>query len=349
MRARVIVGSIALLSLVAEATEPDPPHSRSSALVLGGFEVQWEKRPHRVRTLGFGARVDGEDDAPTGELWTVIRGGTWADGTTATDTPWATLHYRGVQVDRPLWVGSSAMQASGSRAEAASATTEVQIPCPETPAAVWLRGFRLAAGDSHPNGFTVHGFGVELGEPTCADGVLRFDVQAHLHAAGVPDRVQSLKRYDATFEVDWVVIGAEKGGHERHSVSSRHRRRQIGLAASQEKMPVVREPLTWDVQASDVVSGLSGFQVAVVREGPVDGRYVRALQVQVADEGYDPELGRWTGETQLRFANAGPVTRSLSVEVSAQVTTVALTEDERSWSGRWSPDEGGAQSTLSYP
>ncbi|MEZ4318353.1 MAG: hypothetical protein R3F61_12655 [Myxococcota bacterium] len=331
-----VVSAIGCGVLASSGVRAAEPADLPSALVLSGFGVEWEKRPHRVRVLGFGARADGTG-VPEGTLWTDVQGGTWADGATARDVPKQTLLYAGLASSaRRLVSGTTTVEVRGDRREAGEGVATVRVPLETPSGALWLRGFRVESGEEHPVGYTLHALGVQLGALQPVEGGVEFEVRVQLHASGVPDRLQQLKDYGARFEVDWLVVPADASRVRVHTQSS-DRKTGVGLAEGEDGVPVSRVDFDWEVEAGDVVAGLTGFHVDVANEGPVDGRYWRSLDVQLVTSAYDPYRARWSGQLDLRFANGGPITRRLGVQVGAVVTTLALDAGERTWTGRWTP------------
>jgi len=343
----------------APAAPATPPVAHAqAALLLQGFDLVWERRPHRLRVLGVGALASSPDaSAPAGILWAEVQGGTWASGAAASDQPTLSMHYAGLRSDqRPLLLGSTTLDISGNAngdptgRVPAAAQAHVRVDGVDTDsAAVWLRGFRITTAADHPVGYTIHALTIDTGEPRVVAGGLEFDVSVLVEAAPVPDREQSLAAYGARVQVDWVAVPSSADRLQRVRVG-RTQDNGLALAATAQGVSILNAPAQWEVQAPQVVAGLSGFQVHLQEEGRIDGRYCRALTMDLADDRYDPVLGRWMGLVGLRFANAGQVTRPVRADLEARVTALALRPGESAWSGRWQSGlDGPGEAQVSYP
>lgn len=343
----------------------------ASALYLQGFDVSWETRPHRLRSLVIVADAGAPSGAtpPTGALLARVQGGSWADGEVANDVAMVNLAYGGItSPSAPIYRGAvrAALRGEASPARApvpAIVTIPVEVPLagaptvassePATPydsGAVFLQGLAIETDGAHPDGFTPHVLSVQLGPVTVANGVARFDLTLEVQAAAVPDRDQHLVSYGAEVEVGWVLVPATAARVHRVQASG-GAAHGIEIDAMQSQAEPVPLPVGTDLRPGtrDVAVGLSGFRVAIDQTGVLAGRYLRSFGVTLADTGVDPWRGRWDGIVEARFSNAGEVTRAESVALQADVTVLELAEGERSWSGRWTTPVTGDAQRIPYP
>lgn len=348
----------------APAVDIRPGPVRAGGLFLQGFDVEWTSRPHRVRHLGVrtAGRMSADGREIVGELGAEVRGGTWASGRIAFDTPRIDVRYGAVAAEGLDYLhGSTTLQVVGQLGRRrqpdrpAAGTTTVEVPLPvdagaAAPMAVWLTGFDIDTAPSHPNGYTPHAIAVWLGQPERVGDRVRFDVHARFEAAPVLDRAQQLAEYGATVRVDWAIAMPEGGATRRFGVrvALAHGVDPIRLGDRSEP---ARVPLTVDHLAPLplAVAGLSGFEVDLLGDGPVDGRYLRALTVGLEDGRYDPARGTYDALVALRFANAGHLARPIRVEAAAEFTLLQLPRDADVREGRWSPPPSAQAYRVGYP
>jgi hypothetical protein len=330
------------------------------ALFLQGVDVRWHARPHRVSGLGFGASGVDVDDVLTGTLFGRIRGGTWASGVAATDVASLSVKYGAVQGSH-LAVATARAELSlvgalpkrDQEGLSAQTTVTVELPLPElSPEAevvVWLQGFDFDTRPSHDTGYTPRAIGVSLGpvERTEA-GMVSVDVTARLDGAPVPDRRQALGAYASTAWVELVVVGSE------HAHATRLRTgldedvpplEEGALRRSPQRLPLGAELAPGTVTA---IAGLTGFSLEVDSQGPMSGRYLRALTVAVEDERLDLARGSYDAAGALRFANSGPIPRKLHLAADLEVSLLQLTEPAAVRRGRWQPGPGQG-AVVAYP
>ncbi|MFN7144671.1 MAG: hypothetical protein ACK4YP_12925, partial [Myxococcota bacterium] len=237
-------------------------------------------------------------------------------------------------------------------AEPARIVVPVEVPLPGAwdAAAPFLEGFHIGTDPAHPDGFTPHALAVDVGPVRVEGGVARFDVTVEVQAAAVPDRDQHLGDYGAEVQVAWMIVPSsaarvhrvEAAGSAEHGIeveASAARVTPVALAVGTATQP----------DTTDVAAGLSGFRVAVDETGLDAGRYLRALTVSLQPGNVDPFRQQWGGAVEMRFGNAGPVTRAEGVSLEADVTVLELTDDQRSWSGRWATTMTGPDATIAYP
>ncbi len=332
----------------------------AGALYLQGFDVAWEARPHRLKSVIVVADAGAQsaDTAPTGALFAQVQGGSWASGARATDTSTVNVAYGGIgSASAQIHRGAVRTTLKGDapvlgRAEAARIVVPVEVPLGGTGdgAAVYLQGLAIQTDASHPDGFTPHVLEVRLGPATVTDGVARFDITIEVQAAAVPDRDQHLASYGADVEVGWLLVPAAADRVHRVSASATAAH-GIEIGARPAHAEPVPLSLGVDLRpgTTDVAAGLSGFRLAVDATGLDAGRYIRSVGVLLEETGVDPWRGRWDGEVEARFSNAGPVTRAEGVTLEADVTVLELVEGERAWSGRWTTTLSGEPQQLAYP
>ena len=113
----------------------------------------------------------------------------------------------------------------------------------------------------------------------------------------------------------------------------------------------LRVPLRVDVlpQLPAPIAGLSGFSVGMLVDGPVAGRYLRALAIGVEDERHDAARGVFEALVGLQFSNFGPVPRKVRVDASATVTVVQPPGPADVRRGRWLPEPNGFAHSVGYP
>lgn len=323
-------------------------------LALQGFDVTWETRPHRIRRVEFGAVGAGSDLALDGMLSLELRGGSWADGEKGSDTPEAHLDYSSIFApDLTYLPGHADLALSGSIAGAdrvtAAAGVDVVVPLdaglPREALAVWITGFSFETDPAHPDGYTVHQLSVAASEPTYVDGAVHFRIDACFDAGAVPDRGQDLGAYGSTVRIDYAVI-ASHGRAQRFAIVS-------GDPEGREKearLDVYRTPIALDVATGlpVAIAGLSSFDMDVIEDGRIDGRYLRSLTVDLEDERYDSARGRYEASALTRFANAGPLPRPVRVSEQASWTLIQLPKGEIR-NGRFAPPPDGQLHRVGYP
>jgi hypothetical protein len=174
------------------------------------------------------------------------------------------------------------------------------------------------------------------------------DVTARLDGAPVPDRRQALGAYASTAWVELVVVGSE------HAHATRLRTgldedvpplEEGALRRSPQRLPLGAELAPGTVTA---IAGLTGFSLEVDSQGPMSGRYLRALTVAVEDERLDLARGSYDAAGALRFANSGPIPRKLHLAADLEVSLLQLTEPAAVRRGRWQPGPGQG-AVVAYP
>ena len=325
---------------------PAPPADEAVTLFLQGFNATWASRPHRLHDLGF--LLDPGHSHPAGphaDLWVHVRGGSWASGEAATDTPLVSLAYGGfASRQRVPTYGSAHMEIRGTAGRApesrhaatGSQAVTVAVPGLVDGAAVWLRGFRVQTDALHPDGFTMHALSIELGPARVEQGQASFLCQVEIVGAAVPDRAQDLEEYGASVDIDYTVLPSAAEGVVRQHVSGRLSR-GISLETETERVRPALMPFAFAVatEAPEVAAALSGFSVRLDEEGVDSGRYLRELGVTIEDLRFDPYRRRVDGVVSALFSNAGQVARPIAVDLGADITALTLLPGERSWSGRW--------------
>lgn len=304
------------------------PYS-DTATVLQGFDVVWQRLPHRISHMSI----------QTGATTTTeMRGGSWTSGRRGTDTPNVEVRYGTVTGENLLIArGSAAFDLRGAVSqkqrpnEPAEASAVIRMPMPARrggdDVAVWLSGFELSTAASHPEGFTPHRVSVRLDEPTVADGELYFRVYTSFEAGPTWDRRQWLGAYGCTVQISWVVATAPGGHAQRFDATSMINRGLGPFAQARKTTPArVLVGVTGVPGLDGAIAGLSAFDLEVTSEGPTAGRYLRALTVDLEGDAYDPDSGRYQGVSVLRFANAGPLPRSMRVDARAVYTLFQLPE-----------------------
>lgn len=315
--------ALALLAPLARADE--------AAQAIMGFDLVWEKRPHRLNVIGVGVRPGESGPEP----WSDVAGGTWANGAMASDAVAATVHTVGLRGgDRQVARGSEPFALVGSWARRpsdqlkvlATHRIEVALDEPAEAAGVWLSGLRVAAGPDHPDGYTTQGLTVSAGPVEVQGDRARFDLTVCVLAAAAPSRIQDLASYTAQVTVDWTLLTAQPDAISRQEVAVESWRRRRFFA---EPDPPLRAAMAWRPPegAAEVLVGLSGFSFSLDGRGALDGRFWRQLTVGLGEERV--EGGEWSASAALRLSNAGAITRPTRTTASASWTALALQEDER--------------------
>jgi hypothetical protein len=324
-------------------------------LVLEGFDVTWDTRPHRIQRVSFGAVGTLTAEGVAGQLTTELRGGSWADGDRGTDEPIARLDYAVLESPDLSYVAGHAdlvltggLDAGGARRSAHGvvlASVPLDDRLPHDALAVWITGFSVTAGAEHPDGFTVHSLGIGVSAPEYDGHDVTFEVSGGMDAGAVPDRPQDLSDYGTTVRVEYAVIAA-KGHAERFSVAEA----DAGTADDAPHRDLFTAPIGLDVPAGLPVGvvGLSSFDIELIADGPLDGRYVRSVTVALDDVDYDGDRGRFDATARLQFANDGPIPRRTTVRENAEWTLVQLAAgDVRT--GTFAPDADDPMHRVYYP
>jgi hypothetical protein len=299
--------------------------------LLQGFDVQWDRRPHRVRALAFRvASADGHPDDRPQAVYSDVRGGTWASGERGVDFPTWSLRWGELTAGHTAyWPGTLEMDVRGSVRGAldARATDRMVVrsivPCRgEDALATILTGFGLRSHPSHPHGFTPRAVAVELREPRCVDGAVEWDVEVEFSGGSVPDRTQRLWDYGGLVRVDYAVVVVEGGSVERVEVETL----AAGRQASARGRGGTQVPVRWspDSNTEHWTYGLSGFSFLFTSQGPLSGRYLRSLSVGL-DGTREPgsQEEDFVGMVRLRMANTGPVARPGRLRARAAYSFIA--------------------------
>lgn len=354
-----------LLLAAAQARAADTPpasaapaSATSTTAVLQGFHVRWDARPHRLHSLGMQVDLAAAPGGGTeGTLAAQVRGGSWASGVKAHDTPAIEVDYAALTSrHRPAYQGTANLQLAGNIAPErekrvpAAGGIRIDDPLPQgaTGAAVFLTGFQIDTDAAHPDGFTVHELGISVGPPTVAHGRVAFDVTARLVAAAVLDRRQNLEDYGASVDIYYVVVPSAAEAVHRLSVTGTMTR-GISLVNDNEAVRPGRFPFAVDTHAPAALVGLSGFLLQLDEQGSTSGRYLREVGVQLDDVRLDPVRGRVDGDAEMVFSNSGDVARPIAVTLSADLTVLDLTAGETTWSGRWADVLPIPEVSVHYP
>ncbi len=326
--------------------------SAEGALWLQGFAVRWEARPHRLRTLGFAAEGTAAPGAELeGALRATARGGSWSDGRLASDQPRLAVRYAAARSgDLVVRSGTTRLVVQGGRGgQRALGSVPVHVPWPEgVPAVAWLTSFAFDTSPSHEDGFTPRRLEVSLGAPAVVGDGVEVVVAGELDAAPVPDRRQQLRSWTATIDVGWVVVGAPGGRVHRLDVQ-----RDLEESVDPNDVPGRREPLRVPIHVDLAglgapVAGLSSFGIGV-EEGPIAGRYLRALAVGVEDERVDLARAAFDAAVALQFSNGGTIPRKVRVDARATVSVLEPAGPVEVRRGRWAPEGEGFERAVRYP
>ncbi len=311
-----------LLSLLA-CTPGEPVH----ALILTGWEYEWELLSHRVSLIRVEVNQDGAVDLG-------LIGGSYTTGDDMTDTPYYRLTYADIGVP-----GASYADASGgwTMGPDPTGTTTLSTPAPDgcdQEIAVFLNGFSINTDipqtGEYPEdydealGYTSNGFGFALGEPVLADGTLSVDVTATVRWAP-QDRedMNGAIPFAQTGVSAHVLFVCFQGDLAAAQAS--------GSAGYPFDPPYTdQEPLvqTFDAagKANDGVLGISGFDLLAEftnLDGTETGDYLRSYGVELA--GADDGLGTWSGTTTAQITNSSALEfGELTASFTADYTRVGV-------------------------
>jgi hypothetical protein len=337
------------------AVPPPPPASIDigdpvdATLFLEGFDMVWDRRPHRLRRLGVAAT----GTAAEAHLRATAQGGTWATGVKASDVPRLRIDYAQLSADGVRFVPVRVRVPLQGRAKGPDRvdvvperTVPVEITLPpgtSTDAVLlpWLTGLDVSTLPSHEVGYTPHALSVTLGAPQRDGDTAVVQVYGRVEAAPVPDRNQQLQDYRATVLVELVLVIAEDAQAERVH-AHKTLQRSVEPVASPRRGAPFRVPMnaTLPPDTHQVVMGLSGFSIEFGREGPTAGRYLRALTVGLRDPRVDPARGTWTADADLRMSNAGELSRAIRVHGEIDASLLLLPRPVALGRGSWSPEAG---------
>lgn len=349
-----------LLTTAAARPSAGPPPSPAPAsveigtpikatLFLEGFDMVWDRRPHRLRRLGVAA-TGGGDEA---RLRATAQGGTWATGVKASDVPRLRIDYGQLSAEGVQFIPVRVRLPLQGRAKGPDRvdvvperTIPVEITLPPGTATdatllPWLTGLDVSTLPSHEVGYTPHALSVTLGAPKRDGDLAVVHVHGRVEAAPVPDRNQQLQDYRATLLVELVLVVAEEASGERVHAHKTLQRSVEPIASPRRGAPFrvpMRAALPPDTR--QVVMGLSGFSIEFGREGPTAGRYVRALTVGLRDPRVDPTRRTWSADADLRMSNAGELSRAIRVHGEVDASLLFLTQPGALGRGSWSPEGG---------
>lgn len=348
------LASLLATALAAPPSEPPPAAFEvgmpaEAALFLDGFDMVWDKRPHRLRRLSVGAVGTGAE----GALSAAAQGGTWATGVKASDTPRLRVDYAHLAAPGVRFIPVRVRIALQGRAKGPDRvdvvperTVEAFVLLPpgvpeDAALAPWITGLDISTLPSHEVGYTPHALAVGLGRPVRDGARVTVPVTAKVEAAPVPDRNQQLRDYSATVVIELVVVVAE-GGQAAPVHGHKALQRSVEPVASPRRGAPFRVPLAAEVPegTETVVAGLSGFSIEIGREGPTAGRYLRALTVGLRDPRHDRHRGSWVGSAAMRMSNAGELSRAIRVNAELDATLLHLPGPAAVSRGSWAPAEG---------
>jgi len=325
----------------------------SGGTYLRGFDLSWQKNPHRLRRLGVlaagRAMAGGELDA---RFQAELRGGNWASGTMGEDVAEMTVYYGSVLAPGLVYEpGAATLRVTGSHGRgrrpdtpaATSATVTIPLPRPVEPgeAAAWLTGFHIDTEATHADGYTPRRVSVALGEPVIEGAVARVPVRVEVQAGPVWDRNQHLESYGATVRVELALVAAPGGRAQRLEVQGRA---DAPLSQVLDRAEPLRVPLQAALapDAAAAAAGLSGFEVELLHE---EGRYLRALSVGLEGR-HRPERDSYEGEVFLRFANSSQLARKVRARMRGSFTVLESPAPAQVVESRWSPEPGQAREAL---
>ncbi len=296
-----------LLSLLA--CNDAPVH----ALVLTGWEYEWEQLSHRVSLLKVALNQDGTADLG-------LIGGSYTTGQDATDTPYYRLGYADIGIPGAVYTEGSAEWTIGPDP---SGTTTITATAPDGcdhDVAVYLDGFSIntdvAQSSDYPVdydpglGYTSNGFGFTLGEPYVvrrdqhdSGGDLSVEVTASVRWAPQDrDDMNAAIPFAQTGVSATVLFVCFKGEIVASPASS-------GTDYPWEPPYTDQPPMTADVSIAgkkpEGVLAFSGFELTADFtnvDGSAAGDYLRSFGVEV--DGSDDGAGAWSGTSTAQITNS---------------------------------------------
>lgn len=302
------------------------------ALVLTGWEYEWEQLSHRVSYVRVGIEPDSSLDLG-------LVGGDWSTGATFTDTPMYRVRYQEVSGSGVTILRDSVRLSVGPEPEETGTLTfDVAGIPPASSLVAVIGGFELdtgvAQGEDYPDdynpayGYTSNGFGIRLGEVTRDSDTATVPVTGSVRW-GPQDRedMNAAIPYAVTeLGVDVVLIAAP-GEPEVQSVS--------GESAYEHDPPYSEQPaMTTSVAFAEAAEGVVGwrsFDLTANASGADagEGEYLRAFGMELVPTG--AETTGWDGEvtatlssssaiefTDFQAAFSGEIVRVASPDVYAE-------------------------------
>ncbi len=286
------------------------------ALVLTGWEYEWEVLSHRVSLLRVGVNQDGTADMG-------LIGGSYTTGEDGSDTPHYRLGYAQVAVPGAAYVEGSAEWTIGPGASGSSTVSAVAPDGCDHDVAVFLNGFSIDTdvpqsadfpADYDPSlGYTSNGFGFQLGEPVLTrrdqhdpNGTLSVQVTATVRWAPQDrDDMNAAIPYAQTGVSARVLFVCFKGDLATTSVSG-------GEDYAWDPPYTEQAPVTQDFSIAgdkpDGVLALTGFDLQADFtnvDGSAAGDYLRSFGVEA--EGADDGEGTWSGAVTAQVTNSSAI------------------------------------------
>jgi hypothetical protein len=290
-----------LLTLLACQSPGDPVH----ALVLSGWEYDWELLSHRVSLL----RVDLQQSA-TADL--ALVGGSYTTGEDASDTPNYRIGWSDIGVPGATFTEANGEWVVGPEGTSTAAlTVEAPESCENVTA--YLNGFSIETdipqsadypADYDPAlGYTSNGFGFSLSEPTNTDGVLAVDVTASIRWAP-QDRedMNAAIPFAQTGVSARVLFACYAGDAVTMTVSGSA---DYPFEPAYTEQPPMTAPVEIAGVAPDGVLGNTGFNLDAAFtnvDGSDAGDYLRSFGVELT--GADDGEGNWRGTTTAQITNS---------------------------------------------
>ena len=304
--------------LLAGCSPADPVH----ALILTGWEYEWDLLSHRISLL----RVDLKQDA-TVDLGLI--GGTYTTGEEGTDTLRYRLGYSDIGVPGAVVTEASATWIMGPQS---TDTATVSAAAPEgcdDQIAAYLNGFAIDTdveqdaaypADYDPAlGYTSNGFGFTLGAPTSSAGTLSVDVTATVRWAPQDRDDMNAAIPLARTEVSAGVLFVCFKGDSTAGLYSGALDYEWDPPYSEQ--PPMTAAIVLDGDEPDGVASVTGFELGADFtnvDGSAAGDYLRSFGVELT--GQDDGKGTWSGDLTAQITNTsaieyGDLTASYAVEL----------------------------------
>ena len=315
-----------LLTLLACQSPGEPVH----ALVLSGWEYEWEQLSHRVSLL----RVDLQQDA-TADI--ALIGGSYTTGQDASDTPNYRIGWSDIGVPGATFTEANGEWVVGPEG---SSTVALLVEAPENCENVtaYLNGFSIETdipqsadypADYDPAlGYTSNGFGFSLSEPTNTDGVLAVDATASIRWAPQDREDMNAAIPFAQTGVSARVLFACYAGDTVTVTVSGSADYPFEPAYTEQPPMIVPLDASGDAAgaASDGVLGNTGFNLDAAFtnvDGSDAGDYLRSFGMELT--GADDGEGRWTGTTTAQITNSSLIEfGDLLASFSASYTRIGV-------------------------
>ncbi len=296
-----------LLLILTGCAQPETVH----ALVLQGWEYEWESLSHRISLLQV--QVNQDSTASLGLI-----GGSFTTGSEGTDVPHYRLEYADIGIPGAAFAEAQGTWTIGPDASGTSTlTTAAPDGCGDQ-MAVYLNGFGIDTGvpqsadypaDYDPSlGYTSNGFAWALGGPRLSGGMLSVDVKATVRWAPQDRADMNAAIPFAQTGVSADVLFVCFQGDAQGAVVSGNVDYPWNPPFTQQDPMTTPFSIVGDAQAhgnKNGVVGGTGFDLQAMFtdvDGSSTGDYLRSYGVELT--GSDDGKGTWSGSTTAQITNS---------------------------------------------